>query len=91
MMLQHSQISACSVRVCVWEQTVELIVESLSRVNSGGAWEFIQQKGIAPIHHSAIELNNEEIQDLEIIAVIEFQLELVKGSITPSKFRFSVY
>jgi hypothetical protein len=60
------------------EHTVDLIVESVSRVNFGGAGDFVQQKGIAPVHQSAIELNNEEIQDLEIIAV-EFKSDWVKG------------
>ncbi|CAL8138698.1 unnamed protein product [Orchesella dallaii] len=58
--------------------TVDLLVEPLTRVNFGWAGDFIQQKGIASIHQSKIEINGEEVRDVEIIAA-EFNNEWVKG------------
>ncbi|ODM98203.1 Beta-galactosidase-1-like protein 2 [Orchesella cincta] len=58
--------------------TVDLMVEPLTRVNFGGAGDFIQQKGIAPIHQSKIEINGEEVTDVEIIAA-EFTNAWVKN------------
>jgi len=50
------------------EHVVDLLVEPLTRINFGSAADFVQQKGIAPIHQSKIEINGEEIDGVEIIA-----------------------
>ncbi|ODM98337.1 Beta-galactosidase-1-like protein 3 [Orchesella cincta] len=57
--------------------TVDLMVEPMARVNYGTAADFIQQKGIAPIHQSKIEINGEEVTDIEVIAA-EFSNAWVK-------------
>ncbi|CAL8085951.1 unnamed protein product [Orchesella dallaii] len=57
--------------------TVDLLVEPLTRVNYGTAGDFIQQKGIAPIHQSKIEINGEEVTNVEVIAA-EFSNAWVK-------------
>lgn len=58
--------------------TIDLMVEPLTRVNFGSAGDFVQQKGIAPIHQSKIEVNGEEITNIEIIAM-EFTNAWVKS------------
>jgi len=57
---------------------VDLLIENIARVNVGQAYDFIQQKGIASVLQSAIELNGQPIEDLEIIAA-EFKTPWVNG------------
>jgi len=57
---------------------VDLMVENIARTNYGGRGDMVQQKGIAAVHQSKIELNDEEIEDVEIIA-LEFKNAWVKG------------
>lgn len=64
--------------------TVDLFVEPLTRVNFGHAGDFVQQKGIAPIHQSKIEINGEEVDGLEVIAA-EFTHAWVKSLTNFSK------
>ncbi len=55
-----------------------MLVENICRINFGGAYSFVQQKGIAEIHESKIEINDEEIEGVEMIAM-EFTNAWVKG------------
>lgn len=54
------------------------MVENIARTNFGGRGDFVQQKGIAEIHQSKIEINDQEIQGVEMIA-LEFKNDWVKG------------
>jgi len=58
--------------------TVDVIVEPVARNNFGWAGDYIQQKGIAAVHQSKIEINDVEVEDLEIMAM-EFKSEWVTG------------
>lgn len=59
--------------------TVDLFVDVIARANWGGRWEHcIQQKGIAEINGGKIEINGEEIDGVEIIAM-EFTHAWVRG------------
>jgi len=58
--------------------TVDLLVENIARTNFGGRGDFIQQKGIADVHQSKIEINDQEIGSVEIIAA-EFKSAWVNG------------
>ncbi|XP_021953754.1 beta-galactosidase-1-like protein 2 [Folsomia candida] len=60
------------------EHIVDLMVENIARTNFGGRGDFVQQKGIAEIHQSKIEINDQEIQGVEMIA-LEFKNDWVKG------------
>jgi methenyltetrahydromethanopterin cyclohydrolase len=59
------------------EHVVDLLVENLGRINVGSHPSFVQQKGIAEVHQSKIELNDQEIQNVTIIAA-EFKGAWVK-------------
>lgn len=61
------------------EQTIDLLVEILARSKWGDfAEQFHQYKGISEIHNSKIEINNEEIEGVQLIAM-EFNNAWVKG------------
>jgi hypothetical protein len=56
---------------------VDLLVENMARVNFGGRGDFVQQKGIAAVHESKLELNDQAIEGVEIISA-EFKSAWVK-------------
>jgi len=60
------------------EHVVDVMVENIARTNFGGSGDLVQQKGIAAVHQSKIEINDVEIENVEIIA-LEFKNDWVKG------------
>jgi len=60
------------------QHVVDLLVENIARTNFGGSGDFVQQKGMAPIHQSKIEINGQEILGLEAIS-LEFKSAWVRS------------
>jgi hypothetical protein len=54
-----------------------VVVENIARTNFGSSGDFVQQKGIADVHQSSIEIDGMPIMDLEIVAM-EFKNNWVK-------------
>ncbi|OXA43814.1 beta-galactosidase-1-like protein 2 isoform X2 [Folsomia candida] len=61
------------------EQTIDLLIENMGRINFGGAKDFLQRKGLVNSpNESYYHLDGQEIKDVEIIA-LEFKSNWVNN------------